>query len=91
MVLKAMAISHWVGMTLFAPILQGLAIPLMTEEVASLLIRRPAVSLLYLRARQKNQKQSQAPLRKLFKKVHRIVRPHESKHMHPNTWEYQVE
>ena len=50
MLLTAMAVVVGAGVILFDPIFQGLAISLMAGEVASLLISRMAVPILYFMA-----------------------------------------
>ena len=50
MLLTAMAVVVGAGVILFDPIFQGLAISLMAGEVASLLISRMAVPVLYFMA-----------------------------------------
>jgi multidrug efflux pump subunit AcrB len=47
MLLTAMAVVVGAGVILFDPIFQGLAIALMAGEIASLLISRMAVPVLY--------------------------------------------
>lgn len=47
MLLTALAVGGGAGVILFDPIFQGLAISLMAGEVASLLISRMAVPVLY--------------------------------------------
>jgi len=52
MFLTAMAVVVGVSVILFDPIFQGLAISLMAGEIASLLISRMAVPVLYFMANQ---------------------------------------
>lgn len=54
MLLTALAVVVGAGVILFDPIFQGLAISLMAGEVASLLISRMAVPVLYFIAKNKN-------------------------------------
>ena len=50
MLLTALAVVVGAGVILFDPIFQGLAISLMAGEIASLLISRMAVPVLYFMA-----------------------------------------
>jgi multidrug efflux pump subunit AcrB len=54
MLLTAMAVVVGAGVILFDPIFQGLAISLMAGEIASLLISRMAVPVLFYMASEKN-------------------------------------
>jgi len=56
MLLTAMAVVVGAGVILFDPIFQGLAIALMAGEIASLLISRMAVPVLYFMAYQRDNK-----------------------------------
>ncbi len=55
MLLTAMAVVVGAGVILFDPIFQGLAISLMAGEIASLLISRMAVPVLYFMAKNRRQ------------------------------------
>jgi multidrug efflux pump subunit AcrB len=61
MLLTAMAVVVGAGVILFDPIFQGLAIALMAGEIASLLISRMAVPVLYYMAYAKNPPVKPAP------------------------------
>ena len=62
MLLTAMAVVVGASVILFDPIFQGLAISLMAGEIASLLISRMAVPVLYFMAYQHRKEQiSSAP------------------------------
>ena len=60
MLLTAMAVVVGAGMILFDPIFQGLAISLMAGEVASLLISRMAVPVLYFMANDRSKTKTAA-------------------------------
>jgi hypothetical protein len=62
MLLTAMAVVVGAAVILFDPIFQGLAISLMAGEVASLLISRMAVPVLYFMANNRQTSNSEAAL-----------------------------
>jgi multidrug efflux pump subunit AcrB len=61
MLLTALAVVVGAGVILFDPIFQGLAISLMAGEIASLLISRMAVPVLYFIARNENHSNPSIP------------------------------
>lgn len=61
MLLTALAVVVGAGVILFDPIFQGLAISLMAGEIASLLISRMAVPVLYFMSKNKTTKRSRVP------------------------------
>lgn len=60
MVLTAAAVVVGAAVILFDPIFQGLAISLMAGEVASLLLSRMTVPIVYFMMRRREQKRDQA-------------------------------
>ena len=65
MLLTALAVVVGAGVILFDPIFQGLAISLMAGEIASLLISRMAVPVLYFMANAPRGKTPQVPASKM--------------------------
>src|SRR5262249_59254026 len=63
MLLTALAVCLGAGVILFDPIFQGLAISLMAGEIASFLISRMAVTVLYFLLKHHGTKRNQGPLR----------------------------
>ena len=62
MALTAAAVIVGAGVILFDPIFQGLAISLMAGEVASLLLSRMAVPVLYYMARRRQMAAAAVPV-----------------------------
>jgi multidrug efflux pump subunit AcrB len=62
MLLTAAAVIAGAGVILFDPIFQGLAISLMAGEVASLLLSRATVPMLYYMSERKREAPSRVPV-----------------------------